>query len=73
VSRDPKKERIATDAPSTLSHNPFGALQALKSALPEGAPAPKPDAKKAEKKGPPKAVVRMERAGRNGKIGRAHV
>jgi len=43
-------------------NNPFGSLQGLKDALPPGKP-PKPK----EKKAPPKAVVRMERAGRNGK------
>jgi len=46
-------------------HNPFAALQGLKDALPPG-PAPKPP-KVAAPKVPPKAVVRMERAGRNGK------
>jgi len=44
-------------------HNPFAALQALKAALPPGPP---PKAPK-EKKAPPRAVVRMERAGRRGK------
>ena len=46
-------------------NNPFGALQGLKDALPQG-PAPVVKAAK-EKKAPPKAVVRMEPAGRNGK------
>lgn len=46
-------------------HNPFAALQGLKDALPKG-PEPKAPAAK-EKKPPPKAVVRMERAGRRGK------
>ena len=43
-------------------NNPFGALQGLKDALPraEERPAKEP-------KGPAKAVVRMERAGRRGK------
>jgi translation initiation factor 1 len=44
-------------------NNPFAALKGIKDALPEGPP---PKASK-EKKAPPKAVVRMERAGRNGK------
>jgi translation initiation factor 1 len=46
-------------------NNPFGGLAGLKDALPAG-PAPKPAA---EKKAPvpPKAVVRLERAGRRGK------
>lgn len=44
-------------------HNPFAALQGLKDALPPGPPPKTPK----EKKAPPKAVVRMERAGRNGK------
>lgn len=46
-------------------NNPFGALQGLKQALPTG-PAPKPAVAR-EVKAPPKAVVRMERAGRRGK------
>jgi translation initiation factor 1 len=46
-------------------HNPFGALAGLKDALPKGEPPKPPPAK--VKKAPPKAVVRMERAGRNGK------
>ncbi|MDP1915273.1 MAG: translation initiation factor [Myxococcales bacterium] len=46
-------------------HNPFAALQGLKDALPPGPPPKAP--KEKEKKAPPKAVVRMERAGRNGK------
>lgn len=43
-------------------HNPFGALSSLKESLPTG---PKPHEK--EKKGPARAVVRMERVGRGGK------
>ncbi len=46
-------------------HNPFGALAGLKDSLPKGEP-PRPPPQKA-KKAPPRAVVRMERAGRNGK------
>ena len=42
-------------------NNPFGALQGLKASLPQA------DVKKAEAKGPAKAVVRMERVGRGGK------
>jgi len=50
-------------------HNPFGALGSLRASLPEG-PAPNATAAAAQpppKKAPPKAVVRMERAGRRGK------
>ncbi len=61
-----EKKRIPTDAAPALSHNPFGALKGLKDALPAG-PAPKAGKQAPEKKAPPKAVVRMERAGRNGK------
>jgi translation initiation factor 1 len=46
-------------------HNPFGALSALKASLPQGE-APRPPAEKV-KRAPPKAVVRLERKGRNGK------
>ena len=44
-------------------NNPFGSLDALRSAAPQAAPAPS----KPAKKGPPRAVVRMERKGRGGK------
>ncbi|MEW5738233.1 MAG: translation initiation factor [Myxococcota bacterium] len=47
-------------------HNPFGALAGLKDGLPKG-PEAKPDAKPEAPKGPPRAVVRLERAGRKGK------
>jgi translation initiation factor 1 len=47
-------------------HNPFAGLEALKSQLPEGKPAPAPAAA-APAKGPARAVVRMERVGRGGK------
>jgi translation initiation factor 1 len=43
-------------------NNPFGGLQGLKDQLPAGAPRVEK-----EKKGPAKAVVRMERVGRAGK------
>ena len=46
-------------------HNPFGGLAGLKDALPKG-PEPKPEKAEA-KKAPPRAVVRLERAGRRGK------
>jgi translation initiation factor 1 len=45
-------------------NNPFAALGGLREALPS---APVKEAKEKEKKGPPRAVVRMERAGRRGK------
>lgn len=43
-------------------NNPFGALSAMKGALPSQPPKPEK-----EKKGPARAVVRMERTGRGGK------
>ncbi|MFZ5440599.1 MAG: translation initiation factor [Myxococcota bacterium] len=45
-------------------HNPFAALGGLRDALPAG-PEKKPEEKKV--KLPPRAVVRLERAGRRGK------
>jgi translation initiation factor 1 len=47
-------------------NNPFGALGGLREALPQG-PATATGKAAAAQKLPPKAVVRMERAGRNGK------
>jgi translation initiation factor 1 len=47
-------------------HNPFASLGALKDALPKG-PEPKAPAEAQAPKGPPRAVVRLERAGRRGK------
>jgi translation initiation factor 1 len=44
-------------------NNPFGALQGLKGSLPQGQSKEALEAKK----GPAKAVVRMERVGRGGK------
>ena len=46
-------------------NNPFGALGGLRGALPEG-PTTAPKQEK-EQKGPARAVVRLERAGRRGK------
>lgn len=46
-------------------HNPFAALEGLKSSLPEGKPPAAAPA--APAKGPARAVVRMERVGRGGK------
>lgn len=50
------------------NENPFAALAALRASLPEG-PAPKAQAAAPapQKKGPAKAVVRLERKGRGGK------
>jgi translation initiation factor 1 len=45
-------------------NNPFGALGGLRGSLPE---APKVPEKVKEQKGPARAVVRLERAGRRGK------
>ena len=54
-------------------HNPFGALAGLRESMPE--PAAEPAAPErvdapppAERRGPARAVVRMERSGRGGKI-----
>ena len=43
-------------------HNPFAALAGLKEKLPPGKPP-----RQVEKKGPARAVVRLERTGRSGK------
>lgn len=43
-------------------HTPFSALANLRDALPQGSPPPTPTVKL-----PPRAVVRLERAGRKGK------
>jgi len=62
--RDKKDEAPA--APAAPFHNPFAALAAKREELPVGSPpAPAPAPKEA--KGPPRAVVRMERKGRGGK------
>lgn len=45
-------------------NNPFGALGGLRDALPQ---APKKEVKEEKQKGPARAVVRLERAGRRGK------
>ncbi len=47
-------------------NNPFGALEALKGQLPQRASSVAPEPA-TEKKGPARAVVRMERKGRGGK------
>ena len=47
-------------------NNPFGALGGLRGELPQG-PAAKPVKEAKEVKGPARAVVRLERAGRRGK------
>jgi translation initiation factor 1 len=48
--------------------HPFAALQAMKDKLPQGpAPAAAQPTKPAEKPGPARAVVRLERKGRGGK------
>ncbi len=51
-----------SDDPKKPFNNPFGALQGLKGSLPE-----QPAKPEKEKKGPARAVVRMERVGRGGK------
>ena len=47
--------------------NPFGKLKEMFKDLPPGPGPAAPAAAKAEPKGPPRAVVRMERKGRGGK------
>lgn len=59
-----KTTAMGTDEKKPFN-NPFGALGGLKASLPEGKPPVEKPAK--VPKAPPKAVVRMERAGRNGK------
>lgn len=50
-------------------HNPFGALSDLRARMPEppARTTPLPAAEKPARKGPARAVVRMERSGRGGK------
>ena len=48
-------------------HNPFGALGQLRDSLPGGASAEPKPAAPAKKRSIPKAVVRLQRAGRGGK------
>ncbi len=55
-----------SDEPKKPFHNPFAALEGIKASLPDK-PAPAPAGGVVEKKGPAKAVVRMERVGRGGK------
>jgi translation initiation factor 1 len=59
------KKKPPVDAPAGPFNNAFGALGGLKGSLPSAPekPAPVP----VEKKGPARAVVRLERAGRGGK------
>jgi translation initiation factor 1 len=65
-------KKIPTDsAPTTLGHNPFGALQGLRGVMPDGpssspAPAPTPAPAKAVEFAE-KVVVRHERKGHGGK------
>ena len=61
MSKKPPPE----DKPAGPFNNAFGALGGLRAALPQ-APEKAPVPEK-EKKGPARAVVRMERAGRKGK------
>jgi translation initiation factor 1 len=60
--QDKKPEAPAAPAPF---HNPFAGLAARRDTLPEG-PAPQPT-REEPRKGPARAVVRMERKGRGGK------
>ncbi len=59
------KKPEAPAAPAAPFHNPFAGLAVQRDALPAG-PAPRPVREEA-KKGPARAVVRMERKGRGGK------
>lgn len=65
-----KTDQGESDARTSDDTSPFAALAALRASLPEGPkPADKAAAKSppAAKKGPAKAVVRLERKGRGGK------
>ena len=57
----PNKERINTNAPAALTHNPFGAL----AAAPHASPGPSPAAAPEPKLG--RVVLRKETAHRGGK------
>src|SRR5262245_29982087 len=61
--RDKKPEPAAPTAPF---NNPFSALAGQREQLPAG-PAPAAPRPEPERKGPARAVVRMERKGRGGK------
>jgi translation initiation factor 1 len=62
-----KDKKAEPAAPAAPFHNPFGALAGKREELPsKPAPAAAP-AKAEERKGPARAVVRMERKGRGGK------
>ncbi|WP_164015897.1 translation initiation factor [Pyxidicoccus trucidator] len=64
--RDKKAE--APTAPAAPFNNPFASLAPKREALPQAPAAPvAAPAAKPEKKGPARAVVRMERKGRGGK------
>lgn len=60
-----KKKPDPAPAPAAPFNNPFGQLAGQRDALPAG-PAPKAAPEK-EKKGPARAVVRLEKKGRRGK------
>jgi translation initiation factor 1 len=62
--RDKKPEAPAAPAPF---HNPFAALGLQREALPPGPPPAPVKSEAPDKKGPARAVVRLERKGRGGK------
>jgi translation initiation factor 1 len=62
--KDKKAEPAAPPAPF---HNPFAALSGKREELPSKPPPAAAPAKAEERKGPARAVVRMERKGRGGK------
>ena len=62
-----KDKKEAPAAPAGPFHNPFGALAGKREELPSKPPPPAAPAKAEERKGPARAVVRMERKGRGGK------
>lgn len=62
-----KDKKAEPAAPAAPFHNPFGALAGKREELPSKPPAAAAPAQAQERKGPARAVVRMERKGRGGK------
>jgi translation initiation factor 1 len=62
-----KDKKPEPEAPAAPFHNPFAALAVKREELPSKPMAEAARAKAEERKGPARAVVRMERKGRGGK------